>query len=139
MPLYLYQIADGYDNIAGLANIETIFSYAPRGARLPLGAITRVGLSGNQRTDGEQIVTWHWDVAKFDEVDDFITTYLGASWNTENAEVTIATRYRDNLFSGQGSKDYLNALLYLPLEYRHHPTTHIRDLDIRFRIVGDAT
>jgi hypothetical protein len=142
MPLYLYEIAAGFDNIAGIVNIETVFRTAPRGVRIPLGAVTRTALSGKQRTDGERIVTWTWDYTHFDRLDAFITAYLGASWNIETAEVTIGTRYRDNDFSGEGANDYWNALLYLPLDavnYRNYPTYLIRDLNIKFRVIEEAT
>lgn len=142
MALYLYKIGVGFNNSAGVVNIETVFKAAPRGVRLPLGSVTRVALSGHQRTDGERIVAWRWDVAKFSELDAFVTTYLGGSWNVENANVTIGTRFRDNDFSGEGSNDYWNAILYLPLDtvnYRNHPTRLVRDLEIKFRIIEEAT
>lgn len=142
MPLYLYKIGAGFNNIAGVVNIETVFRTAPRGVRLPLGAVTRVALSGRQRTDGERIVIWRWDVARHSELDAFVTTYLGGSWNVETAEVTIGTRFRDNDFSGEGSNDYWNAILYLPLDfvnYQHINTRLVRDLEIRFRVIEEAT
>lgn len=142
MALYLYKIGAGFNNIAGVVNIETIFRTAPRGDRIPLGATTRTALSGNQRTDGERIVTWTWDVARFDDLDSFITTYLGGSFNVETAEVTIGTRYRDNDFSGEGSNDYWNALLYLPLDgidYKHRDVRRVVDLNIKFRLIEEAT
>lgn len=143
MALYLYEIASGYNNSAGVVNIETIFRTAPRGKRIPLGAITRTALSGKQRTDGERIVIWRWDVARFSELDDFVTTYLvGSDWNTETAEVTLGTRYRDNDFSSEGSNDYWNAILYLPvdgIDYQHINTRLVRDLNIKFRLIEEAT
>lgn len=142
MALYLYKIAVGYDNIAGLVNIETIFRAAPRGVRIPLGAVTRTAISGEVRTDGERIVIWHWDVAKHSELDAFISAYIGGSWNVQNAQVTIGTRYRDNDFSGEGSNDYWNALLYMPLDgvdYRHRDTRRVVDLNIKCRLIEEAT
>lgn len=143
MALYSYSIAAGFDNIAGLANIETIFSTPPRAVRLPLGVTTRVALSGKQRTDGEQIVIWRWSAARFSELDTFVTAYLiGVDWDKETSEVTISTRFRDGGFSGTGSRDYWNALLYLPIDgvnYQHINTRLVRDLEIRFRVIEEAT
>lgn len=143
MALYLYKIGAGFNNSAGVVNIETIFKTAPRGVRLPLGSVTRTALSGRQRTDGEKIVVWRWTVALHSELDTFINAYLGGSWNVENANVTIGTRYRDNDFSGEGSNDYWNAILYLPLDgvdYRHEKNTRtVFDLNIKFRLIEEAT
>lgn len=141
MALYLYKIGTGFNNIGGVVNIETVFKTAPRGLRLPLGSVTRYALSGKQRTDGERIVTWTWDAAPFENIDDFVETYL-TSWNLETAEVTIGTRFTDNDFSGEGSHDYWNALVYLPIlntDYKHHPSRLVRDLNLKFRIIEEAT
>src|SRR5687768_8155422 len=120
MALYSYKIAVGHDNIGGLVNIETIFRTPPRGVRLPLGAVTRYAISGRQRTDGERIVIWQWSVARHADLDTFISTFFSTGWNLEITEVTIGTRYRDNGFSGEGTRDYWNALAYLPIEGRDY-------------------
>jgi hypothetical protein len=139
--LYSYKIGAGF-NAVTLANIETIFRTPPKGLRLPVGAVTRVALSGKQRTDGERIVIWHWDVAKFSQLDTFVTTYL-SNWDTESAEVTIGTRYRDNDFSADTGKKNWNAILYLPLDrvdYNQDKDTYrVLDLNIRFRVIEEAT
>ncbi len=140
MALYDYEIAAGFNALV-FANIETIFRNAPKGVRLPLGAVTRVAISGKQRTDGERMVVWRWNVARFSALDTFVTTYL-TNWNTETAEVTIGTRYRDNDFSTDAGKDYWNAILYLPLDgvsYQHANTRLVRDLEIRFRLIEEAS
>lgn len=133
--LYDYEIAAGFNNIAGVVNVETITVQPPRASRVPLGNQTRYALSGKQRTDGQQIVIWQFTAASHTNLDDFITTIFG-DYETETAEVTIGTRNRDNTFS------YYNALAYLPLDatnYRQLAINVLGDLEIRFRLLGVAS
>lgn len=134
MPLDNFEIAVGYNNSAGAVNIETLLKYPPRSVRLPIGSLTRTALSGAERTDGAQLIAWRWGGARFLRLDDYITTIFG-DYVTQNAEVTIRTRLRDNTF------DYFNAIAYLPLDgtdYTHVVNGLVRELQLRFRILGEA-
>ena len=104
-----YEIAVGLDQTPPLANFESIFSHPLKGKRVPLGAVTEFALDGTQRTDGEQLVTLSTPITLFSELDAYVTLVFG-DWGTENADVTLRCKNRDNSYT------YYNATAYLPLE-----------------------
>lgn len=107
MPLYNYEWADGYNNSGGAVNVETFMPYAPRSTRIPLGNNTRTTMGGKRITDGSLLILWTWDALSQAELDDLITTIWG-DWDTQNKQVTIRTRKRDDTYA------YYNAVAHLP-------------------------
>lgn len=135
MPLDSFEIAVGYNNSGSTVNIETILKYPPRSVRVPLGSLTRESMANLERTDGTKLVIWRYGGVKFARLDDYIDTIFG-DYTTQNVEVTIRTRLRDNTF------DYFNAIAHLPLDgtdYSHVVNGLVRELQLRFTIIGEAS
>lgn len=105
---YSYAIASGWDQTS-LTNVENIISYAPVGKPIPLGSVRRVTLNQNSQTNGTKIVKWSIAAMSFADFSALITLIFG-DFDTENADVTIDTRGRDENFH-RG-----NAVAILPLE-----------------------
>lgn len=133
MPLANYEIVTGFNDSAAAVNVETLVSYPPSSPeRVPFGAVRHYTLDDYRITDGVKSIVWQWTVLPLADVDTLVTTVWG-DWNTENAEVTIRTRNRDNTYS------YYNAIAHFPeLVYLNDPNEGVI-VSINFRIQGAAT
>lgn len=131
-PWFDYEIAVGHDNYT-TANFEAYFDVPLRGRRVPLGSVTEKSLSGKERTDGEQLVELTQDACIFDELEAYVETVF-TNWDTQNANVTLRHRKRDNTFA------YHNAIAHLPIEgedYEHLTVGIVTDVRLRFTLLEE--
>lgn len=147
MARYEYKIGSGY-NVAdlSLAYFENIFTAQvrkhttppyPKGGIVPSGAVTRTDLDGGRVTDGEQIAVVFYDAVTFDDLDTYVTTYLG-SWSVEYAQVTVKLRGLDGNFSRYNAYAYQPTLDGLPV-YQYINTNWVSNLALRFLIKGASS
>ena len=132
MAWYTYEIAAGHDNYT-TSNFEDYFNVPLRGRRVPLGNVTERALSGRERTDGTQTVELTQEACTFDELEDYVEAVFG-NWDTQNADVTLRHRKRDNAFA------YFNAIAHLPIDgedYEHVTTVHVQNVRLRFTILEE--
>lgn len=134
---YEYQVVPGYDTMpdADDDNLEAYFLIPLRGKRVPLGSTTTRLMSGNERTDGWRDVELTTEACTYAELDAYVTAIFG-DWQTENADVTLRTRQRDNTF------EYFNAKAHLPVDgqdYEHITTLSVQNVRLRFTVLGVAS
>lgn len=132
----LYEVVVGWDTLPDpdADNLEFWFALPLRGTRVPLGSTVVTVLSGEETSEGHQDITLTTEGCTFAELDAYVTAIFG-DFNTQNADVTIRTRNRDNTFS------YYNAIAHLPLDqsdYEHITTLLVQNVVLRFRILGLA-
>lgn len=130
-----YEYATGFNNSGSVVNIETIVPIPPRSNRVPIGGVTRYSLDNKRFTDGAQIVEWVWGALSQAELAALVVALWG-TWNTENAELTIGTRLRDDTYA------YFNAIAHLPRaneDYILRLDGVRENIIVRFYLQGTAT
>jgi len=136
MPYWFeYEVAPGWDADPGdFLNFETFFNVPLRGRRVPLGAVSKKTLDKAQHWYGSREISLSTEACTFDELDAYVTEIFG-DWDTQNQQVTLRTRNRDNTFS------YWNAKAHIPVDeqdYQHVTVNQLRDVALRFDIIGVA-
>lgn len=97
-----YQIASGWNNAAGLANIETQF---PRFQNEPLivrgrgfnPGIKRVGANFQIYTSGKQVIRWRFRVMSIAQYNYFMANYT-VGGNSYSGKNTIRTKKVDDTY-----------------------------------------
>lgn len=128
MPLYAYAVAVGSDQTT-LTNVEDIIPVAPVGKPIPLGSVRRTTLNQHEQSNGTKVITWSIGALSFAHFAAMIAFIFG-DFDTENADVTMDTRGRDEQFH-RG-----NAVAILPVEgvdYKRRDHGSVEDLTITFR------
>src|SRR5690242_14761269 len=108
MAIYEYALALNHD-ATSLTNIEDIIDNAPVGTPIPLGAVKRKTLDRREQTNGNVIVKWFWAAMSKEDFQTLIVLIFG-DFSTENSDVTIDTRDRDETFKR------CNGVAHLPIE-----------------------
>lgn len=113
---YDYAIAVGYD-ASSLTNVQDIVTFAPTthpDQGVPLGSVRRKTLDRRVHTNGARKLSWLWPGGMRWSEFEALITFLFGDFDTENAEVSIVTRQRNDLFS------QYNAIAHLPIEGQHY-------------------
>lgn len=96
MPFQDYKIASGWNNAAGLANIETQF---PKFQNEPLivrgrgfnPGLKRIGANFQVYTTGKRVIRWRFRVMSIAQFNYFVTTYTTGG-NSYSGKNTIRTK-----------------------------------------------
>jgi hypothetical protein len=128
-----YQIAAGFENVAGLTLAETLLRVPIRATPVPLGSVARVALSGERYLDGQQVVIWRLTAIRWIDLSAFVTAFWG-DWNTPAAELTLRTRQADQSFANFNAYGYLPQTQLGEMETRN--LRHILDVMFQFYIVA---
>lgn len=128
MATYPYAIAAGW-SASVLTAVEDIVTFAPQADPVPLGSVRRTTLNQNVQTNGAKVIKWHF---KAMSQADFaaLVAFIWGNFDTENANVTIRTRKRDETFANY------NCVAVLPtlgVDYQRRFHGDVQDLDITFR------
>jgi hypothetical protein len=133
-PRYGYALATGWD-ATSLTNIESLVTNAPVGKLVPLGSTRRTTLDQHVQTNGTKIITWSCGAMSKADFQLLIATIWGG-FDTEDANVTIDTRQRDENYSRY------NAVAIAPQEgvdYQRREYGDVEGLVITFRDLQELT
>lgn len=110
MTLYEYAVAVGFD-VSSPTNVEEIVTNPPTtnpDQQVPLGSVRRQTLDRRVHTHGARVVVWTWTAMLWSDFEALMIFIFG-DLDAENADVTIRTRGRNDLFM------QYNAIAHLPL------------------------
>jgi hypothetical protein len=133
MVQYDYAIAAGWDQTS-LTNVETL-TYAPVGKPVPLGSVRRITLDQRIQSNGTKVITWSFAAMSWANFEALVA-FIWGDFFTENANVTIATRERNEQFSR------FNAVAHLPVEgtdYQRRAHGDVEALTITLRDLQPLT
>lgn len=134
MQLYQYKLAAGYNNAAGLVNIESIIPTGDRAFSPPQGyasfspGVLRVRADGLRYVAGFQTILWIFSLLTAAQWRYLQDTYT-VGGNSYSGKVTVANRNED------GSYSNYNAIIYvppLPELASNRKWLNYRDVEIRF-------
>lgn len=132
---YNYALAVGF-NASSLTNVQDIVTFAPTthpDQGVSLGSVRRKTLDRKVHTHGARKVRWSWPGGmRWDEFEALILFIFG-DFDTENAEISLATRQRSDLFS------QYNTIASLPVEgehYRRRTGGGLEFLNLDFEIIS---
>lgn len=118
MAIQEYALGVGFDNTAGLQNIENLIRdrsddirrFVLRAEPVPPGSIQRRTLDKKNHYDGTQVVRWTHGVIPLTGLQAIVNAFIG-DFDTDNGAVTLHTRDAENVFSNY------NAEMALPQNY----------------------
>lgn len=133
MPIHEYSWAAGFDNSAGLVNIETLMTDSVTySAPLPLGSVETITLDETLTIDGLQPVEWMFDYITYANFSALCTAIFG-DLVTANADGTIRTRSATLAYANY------NAKAHRPTGYGIRKGDVLTDVRFRFLVQGTAT